>query len=215
MASMKKDRPRKNHLTDITDNNMFLYGASGHGKVIKDIAESQGKIVDGFIDDNPEINSLSGLPVKHSASVDDEVMISIGVNKTRKKIAEKVPCTIAGTMVHTSAVVSPSARIAAGSVVMAGAIVNADAKIGKHCIINTGASVDHECVLGDYVHIAPHATLCGQVEVGEGTLIGVGASVIPCVKIGKWCTIGAGAAVTKDVPDGVTVVGVPGRIIKR
>ena len=32
---------------------MWLYGASGHGKVIKDILEAQGRKVDGFIDDNP------------------------------------------------------------------------------------------------------------------------------------------------------------------
>ena len=80
--------------------------------------------------------------------------------------------------------------------------------------MNTGASVDHECVLGDYVHIAPNATLCGQVKVGEGTMIGVGVSVVQCVTIGKWCKIGAGAVVLSDVPDGATVVGVPGRIIK-
>ena len=192
---------------------MFLYGASGHGKVIKEILESQHQKVDGFIDDNPAITELAGLPVKHTMEGVGEVIMSIGINATRKKVVERLHCRFADAAIHAQAVVSKTATIDEGTVVMAGAIVNADAKIGKHCIINTGASVDHECVLGDYVHIAPHATLCGQVEVGEGTLIGVGASVIPCVKIGKWCTIGAGAAIVKDVPDGATVVGVPGKII--
>lgn len=138
------------------------------------------------------------------------MIVSIGVNSTRKKIVEKLNCHF-GVAIHPTAVVSPSARIGEGTVVMAGAIINAGAVIGKHCIINTGASVDHECVLGDYVHIAPRVALCGQVHVGEGTLVGVGSCVIPCIKIGSWCTVGAGTAVVRDVADGKTVLGVPGR----
>ena len=193
---------------------MYLYGASGHGKVIKEILEAQGRKVDGFIDDNPNINELSGLPVLHSTEGVDEVIISIGVNATRKRVVEKLSCPIGQVAIHTLATVSESTEIGEGSVLMAGAIVNAEARIGKHCIINTGATVDHECIIDDYVHIAPGVHLCGQVQVGEGTLIGVGASIIPCVKIGKWCTIGAGAAVVEDVPDYSTVVGVPAKLIK-
>ena len=192
---------------------IYLYGASGHGKVIREILESQGKAVEGFVDDNPDINELSGLPVQHTMEGVDEVVVSIGVNRIRKKVVEKIDCKFADAAVHSQAIVSPTAKIGEGSVVMAGAIVNADAQIGRHCIVNTGASVDHECVIGDYVHVAPHASLCGQVQVGEGTLIGVGASVIPCVKIGKWCTIGAGAAVTEDIPDNSVAVGVPAKVI--
>lgn len=194
---------------------MWLYGASGHGKVIKEIIESLHQTVEGFIDDNPNINELSGLPVKHAVAANDEVIVSIGVNATRKKVAERLECKFTNAAIHAKAIVSDSAQVQEGTVVMAGAIVNAEAHIGRHCIINTGASVDHECHLGDYVHVAPHATLCGQVQVGEGTLIGVGASVIPCVKIGKWCVIGAGAAIVEDVPDYSTVVGVPGRVVKK
>ena len=69
-------------------------------------------------------------------------------------------------------------------------------------------------MVGDYCHIVPHATLCGQVHVGEGTIMGVGSYAIPCVHIGCWSTIGAGAAVVKDIPDGVTAVGVPARVVK-
>lgn len=193
---------------------MWLYGASGHGKVIKEILESRGGKVDGFIDDNADLQEYVGLTVRHDAKCADELIISIGYNEVRKRIAENVSGVFAKAAVHSQAVVSDTVQIGEGSVVMAGAIINADTRIGRHCIVNTGASVDHECVLGDYVHIAPNATLCGQVKVGEGTMIGVGVSVVQCVTIGKWCKIGAGAVVLSDVPDGATVVGVPGRIIK-
>ena len=193
---------------------MYLYGASGHGKVIKDIIEAQGGEVEGFVDDNPELSCYCGKPISHNADGLSPNIVSIGDNKTRKIIVEKLSCSF-GVAIHPSAIISPSAKIGEGSVVMPGAIINADAVIGKHCIINTGASIDHECVIGDYCHIAPHVALCGQVHVGEGTLIGVGASVIPCIEIGEWCTVGAGATVVANVPNNETVAGVPAKVLKK
>lgn len=192
---------------------MYLYGASGHGKVIKEILAAQGIAVKAFVDDDDTIHQLCGIPVLHHADGLQPIIVSIGINKTRKKIVERLFCQF-GVAIHPSAVVSPTATIGEGSVIMPGAIINADVVIGKHCIINTGASIDHECVIGDYCHIAPHVSLCGQVHVGEGTLIGVGASVIPCIHIGEWCTIGAGAAVVDDVFDSETVVGVPAKVLR-
>lgn len=193
---------------------MYLYGASGHGKVIKEILESQGKAVDGFVDDDPSVNGLAGLPVKHSMEGVDEVIVSIGINQTRKKVVERLYCRISEAAVHAQAVVSPTAEVGEGSVVMAGAIINAEARIGRHCIVNTGASIDHECRIGDYAHISPHATLCGNVTVGEGTWVGAGSTVIPGIKIGKWCQIGAGSVVVKDIPDGCLAYGNPCRVVK-
>ena len=192
---------------------MILYGASGHGKVIKESIEACGGIVEAFVDDNPAISELAGLPVRHSVAGADKVIVSIGVNRTRKMIAQRLNCEF-GTAIHPSAVVSPSAKIGEGSVVMAGAVINAGAVIGKHCIVNTGATVDHDVVLGDYVHVAPGANISGATHIGEGTWIGVGSCVIQCLNIGSWTTVGAGAVVVKDVPDGVTVVGNPARILR-
>ena len=193
---------------------MYLYGASGHGRVIREILESQGRTVDGFVDDDPRLTELDGLPVRHSAEGIDELLVSIGNNATRRAAVDRLTARFAAAAVHARAVVSATASLGEGTAVMAGAVINAAARIGRHCIVNTGASVDHECVVGDYAHIAPHATLCGQVHVGEGTLVGAGASVIPCVSIGKWCVIGAGAAVVEDIPDYSVAVGVPARVIK-
>ncbi len=192
---------------------MYLYGASGHAMVIMDILEANGIPVEGLIDDNPDINELLGLPVYHGKTDAEELIISIGSNRIRKMLAQKLHARYL-TAIHPTAVISPRAHVAEGTVVMHGAIVQSGVDIGCHCIINTGASIDHECQLGDYVHISPHATLCGNVSVGEGTWIGAGTTIIQGVKIGKWSVIGAGSVVIKDVPDGVLAVGSPCRIIK-
>lgn len=190
---------------------MFLYGASGHGKVIKEILEANGEKVEGFIDDDKTVNELAHLPVYHDADNKFPLIISIGSNKVRKMIVERLNCTY-GIAIHPSAIVSPSAKIGEGTVVMPGAIINADAVIGQHCIINTGAIVDHDCVIEDYCHIAPHATLCGIVHVGEGTLIGVGSCVKQCINLGRWSVLGAGSVVVRDIPDDVVAFGNPCKV---
>ena len=193
---------------------MILYGASGHAKVIIDILEANGEKIDFIVDDNPSLTELLGYEVRRNTGEYDEAIVSIGSCEIRKKVVEGLKVGKYSTAVHPSAVVSPRATIDEGSVVIQGAIVQSCAKIGKHCIVNTGASVDHDCEIGDFVHVAPHATVLGGVKVGEGSWIGAGAVIKQYITIGKNCMIGAGAVVLHDVPDGATVVGVPGKEIK-
>ena len=194
---------------------MILYGASGHGKVIADILLECRHTPVEFWDDAPSADfnfKVSKTPADFSDE-QDEVVVSIGINATRKKIVEKLNDNVRyGRAIHPKSVLSNTVTIAEGTVVMAGAVINIDTTVGKHCIINTNASVDHDCINADYVHISPNVALCGNVSVGEGTHIGAGSVVIPGIKIGKWACIGAGTVVIRDVPDNATVVGNPGRI---
>jgi acetyltransferase EpsM len=192
---------------------MYLYGASGHAKVIIEILERSGSTVKGLFDDNAHIKSLLGYPVKpYESEILDCLIVSIGNNTVRKKITNRFDMPY-GLALHPLTSLSQRVIIGEGTVVMSGVSINAEAEIGKHCIINTNASVDHDCILGDFVHISPNATLCGDVQVGEGTHIGAGTVVIPGVRIGKWCTIGAGAVIIRNVPDHCKVVGNPGKQI--
>lgn len=193
---------------------MILYGASGHGKVIKEIVEANGGKVEAFVDDNPELNELAGLPVLHQVPDNKSMIVSIGANYIRKMIVERQNNCEFPAAIHPSAIVSPSAKIGEGSVVMAGVVINAEAVIGKHCIVNTGATIGHEVVLEDYVHVAPGVSISGATHVGEGSWIGVGSSVIQCLNIGKWCFIGAGSVVVKDLPDNMMAFGNPCKIAK-
>jgi len=196
---------------------MYLYGASGHAKVIAETLKENGIEIEGVYDDDASLQSFGNYPflgVLNTSNKQQEFIISIGKNINRKKIASHLQVSW-GKAISKYANISDSASIGNGTVVMKGVNINADVNTGNHVILNTNCSIDHDCIIEDFVHIAPGSTLCGNVFVGEGTLIGAGSTVIPGIKIGKWCMIGAGSVVTKDVPDNVTVFGVPAKIIRR
>ena len=198
---------------------MYLYGASGHARVIIDIIQSSTSYeIQGLFDDYSSEESMFSIPVLKDNSIlspADKLIISIGNNQKRKSIATRLEGNFI-TAIHKTAIISQlHTVIGAGSVVMPSAVVNANTTIGKHCIINTGSIIEHDCTIENYVHISPNAALAGGVTVGEGTQIGIGANVIPNVTIGKWAIIGAGSTVLSDVPDNCVYVGSPAKFIKK
>jgi len=194
---------------------VYLYGASGHGKVILEIFQAGNIEVGGFIDDNPSAKirhfptySFPG-PINLN---EDEILISIGDNSIRRKIAQGFRGRFISA-IHPKSIISSTVKIGQGTAIMGGAVINADSQIGRHVIINSQATVDHDCIIDDFVHIAPGVVLCGAVHIGEETLVGAGSVILPGIRVGKQVIIGAGTVVIKDVPDRVTLVGNPGKII--
>ena len=197
-----------------TTDKVYLYGASGHAKVVLDIVRKAYVDVPCLIDDNPNVNELAGLPVVHSFEGLSPIIVTIGDCKIRRKIVDKLGKREYLTVIHPDAIIADSAKMGYGTVVMAGAIINPYAVVGNHSIINTGSSLDHDVHVGDFCHIAPHSTLCGEVKVGEGTWIGAGTTVIQGIHIGKDCFVGAGSVVVKNIPDNSLCYGNPARVIK-
>ena len=197
---------------------MHIIGAGGHAKVIIDILLASNEEINGVWDENPVIKevlnqSVVGNFAAFKAGELQPVIIAIGNNLIRKRIAEELTVKF-GLAIHPKSAISSSSRLGEGTVVMANASINADVQIGKHVIINTNASIDHDCEIGDFVHLSPQVGLGGNVCIGEGTHVGIGASVKQGIKIGKWTTIGAGAVVIRDIPDYAVAVGNPTRVIK-
>ena len=176
---------------------LAIIGASGHGKVIADIAKKNGYTDIVFLDDNDDIRECGGYSVIGQSSeaghLDADLIIGIGNADIRKRIQESVPKERLATLIHPSAVLAEDVVLGAGTVVMAGAVINSGARIGNGCIINTCSSVDHDCILGDYVHIAVGSHLCGTVIVGSQTWIGARAIVSNNISVCSNCMIGAGA----------------------
>lgn len=193
---------------------LVIIGASGHGKVIADIAVKNGYEDIVFLDDNESLTECAGFPVVgktcKASKIDGDKIIAIGNVKIRERIQSTIKTV---SLVHPNAVISRRVEIGEGSVVMAGAVINSDAVIGKGCIINTGASVDHDCVIGDFAHVSVGAHVAGTCHIGERTWIGAGATVSNNVNICSDCMVGAGTVVIKDINKPGTYVGVPAKEI--
>jgi sugar O-acyltransferase (sialic acid O-acetyltransferase NeuD family) len=204
---------------------IFVYGASGHAKVVIDIIEKQGLYqVDFLVDDDATLKDTEvygyrviGGRQELLASSIRHGMVAIGSNNARSKVAAwltEISCELVSA-IHPSAQLARGVIIGSNSVVMAGAVINSGSSIGYNVIVNTMASIDHDCIIGDGVHIAPGATLCGAVTIGAGTFVCAGATIIPNLTIGCNVVIGAGSTVIRDLPDGVTVVGSPATPVKQ
>lgn len=195
-------------------NRLIIIGASGHGKVVADIATLNGFKDIVFLDDDENAKECSGWPVigKSYEALDGEVFVAVGNADTRRRLMEHYGGRNFPTLIHPSAVVAKDVEIGEGSVIMAGTVINPGARIGKGVIVNTSSSIDHDCIVGDFVHIAVGAHLAGTVVVGSETWIGTGATVSNNINICGGCMIGAGAVVMKDIEIPGTYVGVPAKL---
>ncbi|GGH64382.1 transferase [Paenibacillus silvae] len=204
----------------------IIFGAGGHGKVVFDNLRSMGAEIIGVMDDQWPEEKWRGVPYLGGINQFDKIatnhinalyIIAIGQNSIREKIAFffEQKGVLFGKAIHSSAVISADACIGDGTVIMANSVVNADARIGRHVIINTGTTVDHDCNVKDYVHLSPGVHLAGGVEVGSNTHIGIGACLIPQVKVGREVIIGAGGCVVHNIPDSVTAIGCPAKVISK
>lgn len=202
---------------------LIIIGASGHGKVIADIAAKMNKWLNiYFLDDDSSINECIGLKVigriidSYIYKDEADFFVAIGNNNTREKIQENLIAegVSLATIVHPNAVVGNRVKIGMGTVIMAGVVINNSSNIGKGCIINTHSSLDHDNVIEDYVHISPGVNLAGAVVVGRGSWIGIGGVVSNNVTICSKCQLGAGAVVVKNITESGVYVGVPAKKIK-
>ena len=191
---------------------VYIYGSSGHGLVVADIAMACGYEEIIFIDDG-ENNYPRFEDIKNNTHI--PIALGIGNNTIRAKLLEKVKNSgfEIVSLIHPSSIISLSVEIGEGTVVMPNVVVNAKATIGKAAILNTSCIVEHECNIEDFVHISPNVALGGAVEVGDFTHIGIGSSIIQCLIIGKNVIVGAGSTVIKNIEDNKKAVGVPAKEI--
>ena len=174
----------------------------------------------GFVDDRPELHGtemlgahvLGGREWLRTAPADIGVLLTVGSPSARKALDHELSGHVRwSTVVHPSAELTPWVEIAEGVLIMARSTMTVDVRIGRHAVVNPGCTIAHDVEIGDYAYLSPGVDLAGRVVLEEGVYMGTGATVIPGIRVGAGAMIGAGAVVVRDVPPGVTAVGVPAR----
>lgn len=211
-----------------------IYGASGCGRGILPLAREM-LAIEGippdrlvFIDDRLASSVVNGHRVVSyaeflQAEASDRVAaIAIADSRVRQRLAEtgRQDGVRDWTIKAGNVVIMDDVVIGEGALLSPFVTITSNIRIGRYFHANIGSIVEHDCVLGDFVTFAPGVKCNGNVHIGDHAYIGAGAMLrqgrpgAP-LRIGRGATIGMGAVVLQDVPDGVTVVGNPARILEK
>jgi sugar O-acyltransferase (sialic acid O-acetyltransferase NeuD family) len=208
-----------------------VFGAGGFGLEVAMLIEQinanepQWNMI-GFFDDADDLPSeVNGYPILgdlqalNSWESSLSLALGLGTPLVRKTVRERLTSQNIDfpTLMHPSVIMGNTDLMVVGEgcIFCAGTIITTNIEIGNQVVLNLACTVGHETKLGDYSTFMPNCNISGEVEVGEENFWGTGAKIINRTKVGKRVIVGAGSIVLKDLPDGVTAVGVPAKIISK
>ncbi|WP_071839728.1 NeuD/PglB/VioB family sugar acetyltransferase [Synechococcus sp. KORDI-49] len=208
---------------------LVIFGAGGHANSVFDVVagykgvradELKVTLDSKYITPGLCLQSVPVIDYENLGQEDSFLYhVAIGENFLREIIFRRFKSRFARAslmdpVVHSSAVVSPSARIGLGSYVGAFAYVGPNVEIGIGCVVNTSAVVEHDCQLGDFSSLAPGAVIGGNVFLGKRSFIGLGSLVKDSTLIEHDVVIGSGSNVLSSIRSSVLVYGSPAKIIR-
>ena len=157
---------------------LLILGAGGFGQMVKETAIALGYEKVMFLDDAAKDEDVIGMCCDYVLKHEDypEAVAAFGNNKTRlfwtDKLLEEgyeVP-----SIVHPSAIVSPSAVLEPGCFIMQRAVVNTHTKIERAALINSGAVVDHDSCVCAGAHIGLGSVVKANCTIESGRKVEAG-----------------------------------------
>lgn len=197
---------------DIPPRFIFILGSGGFARELGVYFQTTSSATILFVDDNttgPDVISTS--KYQELIKLNNPRFASI-MGTGKPDLKAKMLSQIEGRIINFK---YPNATILSdigeGSVVAPSAVIAPYCNIGKHVLINYCASIGHNTIIEDLAVVSPNASVGGFCKIGRGAYVGAGANIREHITIGANAVVGMGAVVVKDVPDGVTAVGVPAR----
>lgn len=206
---------------------LYIVGAGGLGMELIDLLRSDHAFhhhhwtVGGFIDTRSEKKGqlVCGAPViggVEEAPFHEKAIYCIAVGDVHLKkqlVEELVAKSCRFVSIRTRCSVGSDSEIG-NAVLQQNVTISVKVKVGDYVYLDSNSTVGHEVTIGNYSHIGRGVFIGGRSVIGELVTIHPGAMIANDITIGNGAIIGLGSVVLRDVPEGATVMGNPGRIIK-
>lgn len=210
------------------DNPVIIFGANSLGRSAKEIFESNGVVVYGFLDDNQQLHGKELDEAAILGSTDDdgflkligkkcEAFVAIDETKVRKVLVKMLldnrhiqPVNA----IHTLSTISQRASLGHGNFIDVHVVLSPASQLGSHNIIQAGSYIGPEAKLGDFVQVGAGTRINSAVTIENDVFIGSGVTIIAGVTIGAGSRIGAGSVVIGHVKAGETIFGNPAQPVK-
>lgn len=203
---------------------LLIYGAGGLGVEVVDIirrstlANSELFFVDDF-------NAGKTIYEIHVLSFEDAILqhgsakmvIAQGEPAARKSLLDKAKKNgfELATVIDSSAIVSPTAKVGDGSIICPHCILASSVLVGENVLVNAKTILGHDVKVGDNSVMSSMVNIGGRTCIDEETFIGMGTLVKDKLNIGARAIVSMASAVFRDIPSDVVVVGNPARVAKK
>lgn len=190
-----------------------VFGSGGFAKEVISYLISDGHIIEAVVStlpfNNEKYNNFN-LVSKLSPGEypDSEFIMAVGDIAIKKIFVEQNEDRWA-TFIHSTAFVSPFAKIGKGCIVCPFTSVLGDAIVEEFVTLNVYTTVAHDNVVKKYTTYSPYTGTMGNCEIGEECFLGTAAYCIPKVKLPSGTKVSAGAVVRKSVAESCTLYGDP------
>lgn len=212
---------------------LVIFGAGGLGREVRVLLEQLRAVAPGFellgfYDDQlPDATSRARLGLPYLGTSADlnatpeplQVVVAVGSPAARAAVVARLTSGKLSfpAICHPSVAVAPyqQLELGEGCIIQQGGILTTHVRLGRFVLLNLGCTVGHDAVLEDFCALMPHANVGGAAHLATGVYLGTNATVIQGVQVGAYTVVGAGAVVVRDLPAGITAVGVPAKAVKR
>lgn len=210
------------------ENPVIIFGAGVLGRAVKEIFESNGNVVYGFLDDTKALHNKEIDESFVLGSTDDdgflkligkkcEACIAVDDTRLRKnlvKMLNEVRHVQPVNAIHKTVSLSNHIELGHGNVLDQGVMIGVGSKLSGYITIQSGCIVGAEVTVGNYVQIGSGSVISAGVTIEDEAFIGSGVTIVSGITIGKGARVGAGSVVIAPVKAGETVFGNPAQPVK-
>lgn len=206
---------------------LFIVGCGNVGGFVAynfDTFNSENFEIEGFLDDDTEKHGkvifdypvLGGFDLIKSWDKEIAVVIGIADPITKKEVKKRItsPNVCFPSLLSKNAWVSKNVKIGQGAVIYPGVTIDYHVEIGEFVLVNKNCSLGHNSILSRFSTLAPGVCLAGFTHLEECVNVGINSATKQSVHIGKNTIIGGMAMVVKDLPENITAVGIPAKVVK-